>query len=73
LEEAAKMAQSKAKQPPPAEELLHQSKAELNKAMIGEVNAKTGKVVKETQQMDIDNMFDAMAAKKGTLKDVRVD
>jgi len=73
LEEASKIAQAKSQQPPPAEELLHKSKAELNKAMIGEVQAKTGKVVKETQQMDVDNMFDAIAAKKGTLKDVRVD
>ena len=73
LEEAMKILQAKSKAPPSAEDQLHQSKAQLNQATTQEVQAKTGKIVKETQQMDIDNMFDAMAAKKGTLKDVRVD
>jgi len=41
--------------------------------MAKEVEAKTNKISKETQQFDVDNMFDAMAAKKGTLKDVRID
>jgi hypothetical protein len=45
----------------------------LAQAQSKEVMAKAGKIVKETQQFDVDNMFDAMAAKKGTLKDVRVD
>jgi hypothetical protein len=73
LEEAMKILQAKAKQPPPVEDQLHQSKAQLNQAMIAEVQAKTGKVAKETQQMDVDNMFDAIAMKKGKLTDVRVD
>ena len=73
LEEAMKILQAKSKAPPSAEDQLHQSKAQLNQATTQEVQAKTGKIVKETQQMDVDNMFDAMAAKKGTLKDVRID
>ena len=73
LEEAMKILQANSKAPPSAEDQLHQSKAQLNQATTQEVQAKTGKIVKETQQMDVDNMFDAMAAKKGTLKDVRID
>jgi len=73
LEEAMKILQAKSKAPPSAEDQLHQSKAQLNQATSQEVQAKTGKIVKETQQMDVDNMFDAMAAKKGTLKDVHID
>ena len=73
LKEAMKILQAKSKAPPSAEDQLHQSKAQLNQATSQEVQAKTGKIVKETQQMDVDNMFDAMAAKKGTLKDVRID
>ena len=73
LEEAMKILQAKSKAPPSAEDQLHQSKAQLNQATTQEVQAKTGKIVKETQQMDVDNMFDAMAAKKGNLKDVRID
>ena len=73
MDEAVKLAQAKSKQPPPAEELVHQSKAALNQATVQEVQAKTAKLAKETQQYDVDNMFDAMAAKKGKLTDVRVD
>jgi hypothetical protein len=73
LEEAAKIMQAKAKQPPPVEDQLHQAKTQLAQAQSKEVMAKAGKIVKETQQFDVDNMFDAMAARKGSLKDVRVD
>ena len=73
LEEATKILQEKAKAPPPVEDQLHQSKAELNKATAQEVMAKAGLVSKQTQDIDVDNMFDAMAAKKGKLKDVRID
>jgi len=73
LEEATKILQEKAKAPPPVEDQLHQSKAELNKATAQEVMAKAGLITKQTQDIDVDNMFDAMAAKKGKLKDVRID
>jgi hypothetical protein len=73
LDEAKKVLEAKSKQPPPAEDQLHQSKMQLNQAMAKEVEAKTNKISKETQQFDVDNMFDAEAAKKGTLKDVRID
>jgi hypothetical protein len=73
MDEAIKLAQSKAKQPPSPEDQLHQSKAQLNQALSQEAQAKTGKIAKEIKQYDVDNMFDAMAAQKGNLKDVRID
>ena len=73
LEEAAKIAQAKSQQPPgPAEQELS-SKVALNVAKVKDTEANTLFTVRKTQDMDTDDYFEAMAAKKGKLSSVQVD
>jgi hypothetical protein len=72
LEEAAKIVQSKQAQGPSPEQLETQSKAELNKASAGEKIANAGLLRKKTEDIDVDNMFEAMAAKRGKLSAVEM-
>lgn len=73
FEEAAKMIQAQAQKGPGAQEQEIQSKVELNKAKTQETAANTVLLGKKAEDIDMDNMFEAMAAKRGKLSAVQVD
>ena len=73
MEEAAKIAQAKSQQPPGAAEQELSSKTALNVAKAKDTEANTLFTMRKTQDMDTDDMFEAMAAKKGKLSSVQVD
>ena len=73
MEEAAKMAQARAAQGPSMDDQEKQSKMELNKASVGEKEANAALLVKKAQDIDTDNMFEMMAAKRGKLSAVEID
>jgi hypothetical protein len=73
LEEAAKIMQSKAQQPPSMDDQEKQSKMELNKATTGEKAANTALLVKKAEDIDMDNYFEQIAADRGKLTAVQVD
>jgi hypothetical protein len=73
LEEAAKIAQAVAAKGPGMEEQETQSKVQLNQAKVQETAANTFLLQKKAEDIDMDNMFEAMAAKQGNLKAVQVD
>ena len=73
IEEAAKVFAAKAQQGPSPEVQEQQTKAELNKAKSGEAMAHAGLMAKQAEDIDTDNMFEAMAAKAGKLRAVQVD
>ena len=73
LEEAQKIAQSKAQQGPNAIEKEQEGKAQLSIAKAQEAMANVGLIKKKTEDIDVDNMFEAMAAKQGHLKAVQID
>ena len=73
LEEAVKIMQAKAQQGPSPEQQEIQSKAELNKAKTQESASITALNMKKAEDIDTDNMFEALAAKRGKLSAVQVD
>ena len=73
IEEAAKMAQSKAQQGPGLAEQEIASKVAMNTAKVKDTEANTAFTVRKTQDMDTDDMFEAMAAKQGNLTALQVD
>ena len=73
LEEAAKMFQSKSQQPPSPEHDEINSRTALNKAKTDETVAKTMFTQKKADDIDTDNMFEMMAAKRGKLSAVEID
>jgi hypothetical protein len=73
IEEAAKMAQSKAQQGPGLAEQEIASKVAMNTAKVKDTEANTAFTVRKTQDMDTDDMFEAMAAKQGNLTAHQVD
>ena len=73
MEEAAKLAQAKAQQGPNAEQQEVMSKVELNKAKTQESQTISALNMKKAEDIDTDNMFEALAAKKGKLSAVQVD
>ena len=73
IEEATKIAQSKSQQPPGAAEQELASKVALNTAKVKDTEANTLFTQRKTQDMDTDDMFEAMAAKKGKLSAVEID
>ena len=73
MEEAAKIAQSKAKQGPNPDQQETQSKIEINKAKVLETTANTAFIKKKTEDIDTGNMFTAMAAKRDHLSAVEMD
>jgi hypothetical protein len=73
LEEAAKMIQAQAQKGPSPEQQETQSKIELNNAKAQETEANTMLLQKKAEDIDMDNMFEAMAAKRGKLSAVQVD
>jgi hypothetical protein len=73
IEEAAKMAQARSQQPPSMDDQEKQSKMDLNKASAGEKEANTAFLVKKTEDIDMDNYFEGLAADRGKLTAVQVD
>ena len=73
FEEAAKIMQAKAQQGPSAEQQEIQSKTELNKAKTQESGSITALNLKKAEDIDTDNMFEALAAKRGKLSAVEID
>jgi len=73
LEEAAKIIQAQAQKGPSPEQQEIQSKTDLNKAKTEETIANTLFTQKKAEDIDTDNMFEALAAKRGKLSSVQVD
>jgi hypothetical protein len=73
LEEAEKIATSKAQQPPSPEQQEISSKTAVNAAKEKEITANTALTVRKTQDMDTDDYFEALAAKRGKLSAQEID
>ena len=73
LEEAEKIATSKAQQPPSPEQQEISSKTAVNTAKEKEITANTAFTVRKTQDMDTDDYFEALAAKRGRLSAQEID
>lgn len=73
LEEAAKLIKAKSEQGPSPEQKEIQSKVDLNNAKVQESQSVTALNAKKAEDIDTDNMFEALAAKRGKLSAVQVD
>ena len=73
IEEATKIAQAKAQQGPAPEQQEVMSKVELNKAKTQESQTVSALNIKKAEDIDTDNMFEAIAAKRGKLSSVQID
>jgi len=73
MDEAVKIMQAQAAKGPSAEQQETQSKVELNKAKVQESGSVTALNIRKTQDIDTDDMFEALAAKRGKLSSVQVD
>lgn len=73
LEEAAKVIAQKQQQGPDADTQEKQSRVELNKAKVEQTKANSIFTMKKAEDIDADNMFEAIAAQRGQLKAVQVD
>lgn len=73
FEEAVKIIQAQAAKGPSAEQQETQSKVELNKAKTQESATVSALNMKKADDIDMDNMFEALAAKRGKLTAVQVD
>ena len=73
LEEAAKLLQAKQAKGPGPEEQETMSKVELNKAKTQESATVSALNMKKAEDIDTDNMFEALAAKRGKLSSVQID
>ena len=73
IEEAAKIAQAKAQQPPSMDDQEKQSKMELNKSSTAENMANVGLIKMKTQEIPVSLGFEAQAAKEHKLNAVEVN
>ena len=73
IEEAAKMAQSRAQQGPSMDDQEKQTKMDLNKASTQEKIAQAELLYKKIEDIDIDNAFVKQAADNGKLSAVEID
>ena len=73
MEEAAKLAQAKSQQGPSPEQKEIQSKTDLNNAKVQESNTVSALNIKKAEDIDTDNMFEALAAKRGKLTAIEID
>lgn len=73
MDEAAKIAQAKSQQPPSPEQQEISSKVAVNTAKTQEIAANTEFTKRKTQDMDTDDYFEALAAKRGKLSAQEVD
>jgi len=72
-DEWMKIQKLKSQQPPGAEQQEMEAKAKVNQAKVGEVMANTALIKKKTDDIDTDNMFEALAASRDKLRAVQVD
>ena len=73
IEEAAKIAQAKAQQPPSMDDQEKQSKMELNKSSTAENMANVDLIKMKTQEIPVSLGFEAQAAKEHKLNAVEVN
>ena len=73
MEEAAKVMQAKAQQGPSVADKETQSKTDLNNAKTQESQTVSALNMKKAEDIDTDNMFEALAAKRGKLSSVEID
>jgi hypothetical protein len=73
LEEAAKVMQAKSQKGPSPEQQEIQSKVGLNAAKTKESETIAALNIKKAEDIDTDNMFEMMAAKRGKLSAVEID
>ena len=73
IEEAAKLMQAQASKGPSVAEKEIQSKVDLNNAKSQESASVTALNVKKAEDIDTDNMFEALAAQRGKLSAVEID
>ena len=73
FEEAIKIVQAQAAKGPSAEQQEIQSKVALNQAKVQESGSVTALNMKKAEDIDTDNMFEALAAKRGKLSAVQID
>jgi hypothetical protein len=73
FEEAVKIIQAQAAKGPSAEQQETQSKVELNKAKTQESATVSALNMKKADDIDMDNYFEGLAAKRGKLTAVQVD
>jgi hypothetical protein len=73
MEEAGRMAQARAEKGPSMDDQEKQSKMELNKASVGEKEANTILLAKKAEDIDMDNYYEGLAAKRGKLSAVQID
>jgi len=73
FDEAAKIVQAKMAQGPSPEQQETQSKVDLNKSKVEETAAKTALLYKQAEDIDMDNMYEGIAAKRGKLSAVQID
>lgn len=73
LEEAAKIMQAQAEKGPSPEAQETQSKVALNQAKVEESKTVAALNIKKAEDIDVDNYFEELAAKRGKLSAVQVD
>jgi hypothetical protein len=65
--------QAKSQQPPAVADQVEQSKVDMNKAKAQETMMNTQFIKKKTEDIDTDNMFEALAASRDKLRAVQID
>jgi hypothetical protein len=73
MEEAVKIMQAQAAKGPSPEQQEMQSKVDLNKAKVQESGSVTALNMKKAEDIDADNYFEGLAAKRGKLSAVEID
>jgi hypothetical protein len=73
IEEAKKIAEAAAQKGPGVQEKEIMSKTELNNAKAQESQTVSALNIKKAEDIDTDNMFEALAAKRGKLSAVEID
>jgi hypothetical protein len=73
IDEAAKIVQAQSQKPPSPQEQEMSSKVAVNTAKVKDTEANTAFTIRKTQDMDTDDYFEALAAKRGRLNAVEID
>jgi hypothetical protein len=73
MEEAGKLAEAQSKKGPSPEQQEIKSKVDLNNAKVQESQSVAALNVKKAEDIDTDNMFEALAAKRDKLSAVQID
>ena len=73
IKEWAQVMQAKSQQPPAVADQVEQSKVDMNKAKAQETMMNTQFIKKKTEDIDTDNMFEALAASRNKLRAVQID